>query len=70
MRAKLKAIKMGLRKSMHDPIANTGVWVGQMLQGHLNYFAVSGDTRASANAPGSSLEIWCQSGDRALDVVP
>jgi group II intron reverse transcriptase/maturase len=43
MRAKLKVIKMGLRKSMHDPIAKTGAWVKQMLQGHLNYFAVSGN---------------------------
>ena len=43
MRANLKAIKMGLRKSMHDPIAKTGAWVKQMLQGHLNYFAVSGN---------------------------
>ena len=43
MRAKLKAIKVELRKSMHDPITKTGVWVKQMLQGHLNYFAVSGN---------------------------
>jgi RNA-directed DNA polymerase len=43
MRGKLKAIKMELRKSMHDPVAKTGAWVKQMLQGHLNYFAVSGN---------------------------
>jgi len=43
MRAKLKAIKMELRKRMHDPVAQTGAWVKQMLQGHLNYFAVSGN---------------------------
>jgi RNA-directed DNA polymerase len=43
MRAKLKAIKTGLRKCMHDPIAKAGAWVKQMLQGQLNYFAVSGN---------------------------
>ena len=43
MRAKLKAIKVELRKAMHDPIAKTGTWVKQMLQGHLNYYAVSGN---------------------------
>jgi RNA-directed DNA polymerase len=43
MRAKLKAIKVELRKRMHDPIAETGAWVKQMLQGHLNYYAVSGN---------------------------
>ena len=43
MRAKLLAIKMEMRKKMHDPIARTGAWMKQMLQGHLNYFAVSGN---------------------------
>ena len=43
MRAKLLAIKIELRRKMHDPIAKTGAWVKQMLQGHLNYFAVSGN---------------------------
>jgi hypothetical protein len=43
MRAKLLAIKIELRRTMHDPIATTGAWVKQMLQGHLNYFAVSGN---------------------------
>ena len=46
MRAKLKAIKAELRKSMHDPIAKTGAWVKQMLQGHLNYFAVAGNDKS------------------------
>jgi RNA-directed DNA polymerase len=43
MRAKLLAIKTELRRTMHDPIAKTGAWVKQMLKGHLNYFAVSGN---------------------------
>jgi hypothetical protein len=43
MRAKMLAIKLELRKNMHDPIARTGAWMKQMLQGHLNYFAVSGN---------------------------
>jgi RNA-directed DNA polymerase len=43
MRAKLKAIKVELRKCMHDPIAKTGAWVQQLLRGHLNYYAVSGN---------------------------
>ena len=34
---------MELRKRMHDPIAKTGAWLTQMLQGHLNYYAVSGN---------------------------
>ena len=46
MRAKLLAIKIELRKKMHDPIAKTGGWMKQMLQGHLNYFAVSGNDQS------------------------
>jgi RNA-directed DNA polymerase len=42
-RAKLLVIKIELRRIMHDPIAKTGAWVKQMLKGHLNYFAVSGN---------------------------
>jgi hypothetical protein len=30
---------------MHDPIAKTGAWVEQMLNGHLNYYAVSPELR-------------------------
>jgi group II intron reverse transcriptase/maturase len=46
LRARLKAIKVELRRSMHNPIAKTGAWVKQMLQGHLNYFAVSGNDKS------------------------
>jgi RNA-directed DNA polymerase len=46
LRAKLKAVKVELRRSMHNPIVKTGAWVKQMLQGHLNYFAVSGNDQS------------------------
>lgn len=42
----LEDIKVELRKRMHDPIAKTGTWVWQMLNGHLNYFAVSGNDKS------------------------
>ena len=37
---------MELRRRMHDAIAKTGTWVWQMLNGHLNYFAVSGNDKS------------------------
>jgi len=43
MRARLLAIKIELRSRMHDSIAKTGAWIKRMLQGVLNYFAVSGN---------------------------
>jgi group II intron reverse transcriptase/maturase len=44
MLKQLQAVKMELSKRMHDPIAKTGVWLKQMLIGHLNYYAVSGNS--------------------------
>ena len=46
MIATLRLIKMELRRRMHDPIKKTGAWVGRVLKGHLNYFAVSGNDRS------------------------
>ena len=44
MVAKLRALKVELRKRMHDSIAATGQWLNLLLKGHLNYFAVSGNS--------------------------
>jgi RNA-directed DNA polymerase len=51
MRAKLLAIKIELRRIMHDPIAKTGAWVKQMLKGHLTNFAVSGTCVKISHVP-------------------
>jgi group II intron reverse transcriptase/maturase len=40
---RLQMVKVELRRRMHDSIAWTGAWVRQMLQGHLNYYAVPGN---------------------------
>ena len=48
MRATLKAIRAELRRRMHDPVPKVGRWLGQVVQGYLNYFAVPGNaTRLS-----------------------
>jgi RNA-directed DNA polymerase len=44
MVAKLRALKLQLRKRMHDSIAATGEWLNLLLKGRLNYFAVSGNS--------------------------
>ncbi len=45
MRARLQYIKRELRRRMHDSIKETGQWLRRVLQGYLNYFAVSGNQR-------------------------
>jgi len=44
MLKQLQAVKMELCKRTHDAIAKTGAWLKQMLKGHLNYYAVSGNS--------------------------
>jgi RNA-directed DNA polymerase len=48
MRAKLRQIKLELRKRMHDPVAQTGQWLKSVVQGYFNYYAVPRNT-ASLN---------------------
>ena len=46
MRAQLQFIKQELRRRLHDSIYETGMWLRRVLQGYLNYFAVSGNDRS------------------------
>ena len=43
MRATLKAIRAKLRSKMHDDIPIVGKWLGRVVQGYFNYFAVPGN---------------------------
>jgi RNA-directed DNA polymerase len=44
MVAKIRQLKPELRKRMHDPVAQTGLWLKSVVQGHFNYYAVPGNT--------------------------
>ena len=46
MRAKLKTIKQGLRRCMHQPIPEQGKWLRSVVTGYYNYFAVPTASRA------------------------
>jgi RNA-directed DNA polymerase len=46
MRAKLKQVREGLRQRMHRTIAEQGRWLGQVVAGHLRYFAAPTNDRA------------------------
>ena len=46
MRAKLKAVKDELRRRRHHPIPEQGRWLRSVVQGHMNYYAVPGNTPA------------------------
>src|SRR6266487_4396126 len=46
MRAKLAEVKDQLKRRRHDPIPVQGRWLAQVLQGHMAYYAVPGNSDA------------------------
>jgi RNA-directed DNA polymerase len=46
LRSKLQAVRQELRQRWHEPIAETGAWLGSVARGYFNYHAVPGNFRA------------------------
>jgi hypothetical protein len=46
MTAKLHAVRTELRRRMHLPIPEQGKWLAAVVRGHLNYYAVPGNSDA------------------------
>lgn len=61
MRAKLKQVKEGLRQRMHRTIAEQGRWLGQVVAGYFNYFAVPTNDRALSAFRYWVLDLWRRS---------
>ena len=43
MQAKLKALNVELKRRRHEPVPVQGQWLGSVVRGHLNYYAVPGN---------------------------
>jgi group II intron reverse transcriptase/maturase len=43
LHAKLREVKIALRKQMHQPLAEVGKWLKSVVQGYFNYHAVPGN---------------------------
>jgi RNA-directed DNA polymerase len=61
MRAKLKEIKEGLRKRMHEPLSRQGQWLGQVVQGWFNYHAVPTNFRVLSAFRFHVVDLWRRS---------
>jgi group II intron reverse transcriptase/maturase len=46
MQAKLKSVKTEMRKRIHHPIPEQGLWLARVLQGHYNYYGVPDNSEA------------------------
>ena len=58
LRAKLHKVKADLRRRMHLPIPEQGRWLGAVVQGHLNYYAVPGNIEAVKNYRDQVTRHW------------
>jgi hypothetical protein len=50
MRAKLIAIKLELRRMMHEPVAHVGAWLKRVVEGYYRYHAVPGNLNTWADS--------------------
>ena len=58
MRAKLRQLNIELRRRMHLPIPEQGVWLGAVVRGHLAYFAVPDNGEAIASFRREVTRLW------------
>jgi RNA-directed DNA polymerase len=58
MRTKLKEIKEALRRRMHQPVPEQGKWLGQIVDGYFNYFAVPTNHRALTTFRAEITKRW------------
>lgn len=61
IRVKLKEIAQALRQRRHEPTRTVGVWLRQMLNGHMQYFAVPGNTYAVSTFRAKVARLWITS---------
>lgn len=58
MRGKLQELKVELRKRMHEPVAEQGRWLRQVVQGYNAYHAVPTNLRAIGTFRYHVANLW------------
>jgi RNA-directed DNA polymerase len=61
MRAKLREVKAELRRRRHLPIPAQGRWLGSVLRGHFNYYAVPDNSKALRGFRARVIRHWLRS---------
>ncbi|MEO7164233.1 MAG: hypothetical protein ABI041_15035 [Bdellovibrionia bacterium] len=60
MIAKLKELKIELRKRMHEPVPLVGKWLRSVISGHNRYYGVPMNLRALRSFRFQVGRYWCQ----------
>ena len=61
MRAKLRELKVELRRRMHRPVPETGAWLRRVVQGYYNYHSVPRNGAAMKRFTQALLRLWWKS---------
>jgi len=61
MRAKLQFVKHELKQRRHQSIPEQGKWLGAVVRGHCNYYAVPGNTDAVSEFHNQATRLWLKS---------
>jgi RNA-directed DNA polymerase len=61
LRAKLKAVKLELRRRMHDPVPKVGAWLGSVVKGHTQYYGVPRNGSAVNLFRFEVIRLWMRS---------
>lgn len=58
MRLKIAALKVELRRRLHDAVPEVGRWLGRVVRGHNNYYAVPFNSRCLAQFRDAVIRLW------------
>lgn len=58
MRAKLKAVNVELKRRRHQPVPVQGQWLGAVVRGHINYYAVPNNGDMVARFRTECIKHW------------
>jgi RNA-directed DNA polymerase len=61
MRSKLRELKAEMRRRRHLPLPDQGRWLGRVLQGHFNYYAVPDNSEALRAFRNRVIRHWRRS---------
>jgi RNA-directed DNA polymerase len=61
MGARLQALRVALRRRLHDPVEEVGAWLGAVVRGYFQYHAVPGNHRALSAFRHEVVQAWMRS---------
>jgi len=60
LKAKIKEIRLEIKKRRHDPVPEQGKWIRSVVQGLFNYYAVPGNIRVLKTIRDEVIKGWFQ----------